>query len=336
VIDFARIVGYERAFIMKRTCRFARTLYNLIVILLLVSFAGCDNAAVSNHPPIIVNDEIAVSPSVIKTGSKAILTVVEVEDLDSDPITYTWEAHRGKVPEGPRAESMIDYVAPNEPGDDVIKVTVSDGRGGVDVAVLVIRVEASETATPTPIDTPIPPTKTPVPPTNTSVAPSTDMPVLPTDTRVPTATPAAVELLTGKIAFPVYDPKRQTCDIYLTNVDGSNRRMLVEEASEPAISPDGSRIAFRSWDDSNLGLMVTNIDGTQLQRVSRSLEDDHPYWALGESLVFHSTKEGSSPRLYTAGTWEGANGLNNVQGVKWGEEPVYGQYPAWVPGGRIV
>jgi len=110
----------------------------------------------------------------------------------------------------------------------------------------------------------------------------------------------------------------------------------VEEASEPAISPDGSRIAFRSWDDSNLGLMVTNIDGTQLQRVSRSLEDDHPYWALGESLVFHSTKEGSSPRLYTAGTWEGANGLNNVQDVKWGEEPVYGQYPAWVPGGRIV
>ncbi len=142
--------------------------------------------------------------------------------------------------------------------------------------------------------------------------------------------------LSGQIAFPVCDPKRDTCDIWLASVDGSNRQLVVEEASEPAISPNGSKIAFRSWNDSTLGLMVSNIDGTQPQRVSRGLEDACPYWAFAELLVFHSTKEGPTPRLYTAGTWEGANGLNNVQDMRYHLQPIYGQYPAWVPHNRIV
>jgi TolB protein len=158
----------------------------------------------------------------------------------------------------------------------------------------------------------------------------------PMPTPSPTPTPTPTPTLSGKIAFPVYDPKRDTYDIYLTNTDGSNRRMLVEEASEPAISPDGSKIAFRSWNASTLGLMVRNIDGTQPQRVSRGLEDASPCWAQGESLVFHSTREGSTPRLYTAGTWGGADGTNNVQDVMQGKNPVHGQYPAWISDARIV
>jgi hypothetical protein len=155
-------------------------------------------------------------------------------------------------------------------------------------------------------------------------------------TEEPTVEPTEEPTILGQIAFPVYDPKRKTYDIYLANVDGSNLRELVEEASEPAISPDGSKIAFRSWNDSTLGLMVSNIDGTKSQRVSRGLEDACACWALEELLVFHSTKEGPAPRLYKAGAWEGANGLNNVQDVRRDTDPVHGQYPAWVPGGRVV
>jgi Tol biopolymer transport system component len=162
----------------------------------------------------------------------------------------------------------------------------------------------------------------------------------PTPSSIPTPTPKPKPLptlpLSGQIAFPIYDPKRETYDIYLANVDGSNRRMVMENASEPFISPDGSKIAFRSWNDSTLGLMVSNMDGTEPQRVSRGLEDACPYWALEELLVFHSTKEGPAPRLYTAGTWEGANGLNNVQDVGEGTDPIHGQYPAWVPDERVV
>jgi len=180
------------------------------------------------------------------------------------------------------------------------------------------------------------PTVTPTPEVTPTLSETPTQKPGPMPTPSPTSTSTPTPTLSGKIAFPVYDPKRGTYDIYLANVDGSNRRMLVEDASEPAIYPDGSKIAFRSWNASTLGLMVRNIDGTQPQRVSRDFEAACPYWALGESLLFHSTREGPAPRLYTAGTWEGADGTNNIQDVMQGKNPVYGQYPAWTPDGRIV
>lgn len=322
-------------------------IFGAIVLLFMVFSTNC--GPIENHPPVIVNDKIAVSPSIVKTGSKVVLTVVRVEDPDNDPITYVWETHRGKVPEGPRAESMIDYVAPNEPGDDVVKVTVSDGQGGVDEAVITIHVVCSGTPTPTPTNTPVPPTDTPVSPTDTpgpsretlvsptdTPVPLTDTPVPPTDTPTPTDTPIAVESLTGKIAFPIYKGKQK--NIYLAELDGvePTLKRLTRDASEPALSPDGSQIALRSWNASTRGLIVMNVNGTHPCRVSRALEDASPCWAQGESLVFHSTKEGPTPRLYTVGTWEGVETVDSVQDVMRGTEPAYGQYPAWVPDGRIV
>jgi hypothetical protein len=181
------------------------------------------------------------------------------------------------------------------------------------------------------------------PMSETATIPSETPTSEPSPTPTPSSTPTPKEEpkppplppLPGRIAFPVYDPKRQTYDIYLANTEGSNRRIVVENASEPAISREG-KIAYRSRNPSTLGLMVSNIDGTEPQRVSLGIEDACPYWALGESVVFHSTKEGSTPRLYTAGTWKGADGTNNVQDVMQGKNPAHGQYPAWVPGGRIV
>jgi len=311
-----------------------RYVLGAIALLFLVFSTNC--RPTENRPPVIVDDKIAVSPGIVSTGSKVILTVVQVEDLDNDPITYVWEAHRGTVPEGPRAESMVDYVAPNEPCDDVVKVTVSDGRGGVDEAAIVIRVVCSDTATPTLTDTPVPPTDMPVPPTDMPVPP-TDTPVPPTGIAAPpTDTPIVAESLTGKIIFPLYQGEQKY--IYLAELGGvkPTLKRLTRDASEPALSPDGSQFAFRSWNANTRGLMVSNIDSTNLRRVSRALEDACPYWASGESLVFHSTKEGPTPRLYTVGTWEGAEMVDSVQGVMRGTAPAYGQYPAWLPGGRIV
>jgi Tol biopolymer transport system component len=191
-------------------------------------------------------------------------------------------------------------------------------------------------------NTPLPPTAiptfTPAPSTPTSVPQiDTPTPVLPTPTPAPaTETPSRVEPPTGKIAFPVYQGNQK--HIYLAELDGvePTLKRLTGDASEPSLSPDGSQIAFCSWNDSTRGLTVSNSDGTNPRRVSRALEDACPCWAQGESLVFHSTKEGPTPRLYTAGTWDGANGDNNIQDVMHGMEPAYGQYPAWVPDGRIV
>ena len=167
----------------------------------------------------------------------------------------------------------------------------------------------------------------------------TPTPVSPTPTPAPaTETPTRVKPPTGKIAYPVYNNDRK--DIFIAYPDGDGVRsvLLKEDASEPAISADGSEIAFRSWDESCRGLMVMNIDRTNLRRVSwtSALEDACPYWAQGESLVFHSKRKGHTPRLYTVRTWPGAESDESVQDMMCGADPVHGQYPAWVPGGRIV
>lgn len=220
------------------------------------------------------------------------------------------------------------------------------------------------TPTQTPTDTlsppPAPSATSPFTPTNTPTLALKATPDTPTATAThtptgmathtptpsPTATPISLpactppERLNGKIAYPVYGNGRKCIFIAYLEGDGVRRDTSTqkEDASEPAISPNGSEIAFRSWDNNCRGLMVMNIDGTNLRRVSwtSALEDACPYWAQGESLVFHSTRKGSTPRLYTAGTWEGAENVESVQDVMRGTEPAYGRYPAWVPGGRIV
>ena len=311
----------------------SRLLLSVMIVLLSQSLVGCgpNHTPSPNHPPDIV-DEISVSPSTVEVGSTATMTVM-AQDPDYDPITYIWEVQRGKVSQGPVNTPVITYFAPTTPGYDTVTVIVSDGRGGTDKASVTISVVYPATPEPPPTLAPTPLPTTPPTPIPLPTVPPTPTPLPPAPPVPPPAPP--VESLTGKIAYPVYKDNRKY--IFIAYLDtGVKSNLCKEDASEPAISPDGSRIAFRSWDASTLGLMVMNTDGTKPQGVSRNLEDACPCWALGESLVFHSTKAGPTPRLYMAGTWEGADGTNNVQDVRRGPDPAYGRYPAWVPDGRIV
>jgi TolB protein len=178
--------------------------------------------------------------------------------------------------------------------------------------------DSGQSATPQADVTPHTPTSPPIPPTDTPI-PLTDTPIPPPPVP-PTDTPKLVEPLIGKIAFPVYQGNQK--HIYLAELDGGEPtvKRLTRDASEPALSPDGSQIAFRSWNDATRGLMVMNVNDTYPCRVSRALEDACPYWAQEESLVFHSKNEM----------------VDSVQGMLRGTDPAYGQYPAWVPDRRIV
>jgi hypothetical protein len=319
---------------MKRIPLNSRFFLSVLVVLLLWPVCCGPNSTPTpqNHSPKIIGG-ISVSSNPLEVGSTAIMRVT-VLDPDYDPITYIWEVQRGEVSQGPVNTSVITYRAPTTPGYDTVTVRVDDSRGGTAKASVTISVvyPPPSVPPPTPVPTPLPttlPTSIPSP-----TAPSTPTPSPP---EPPTTTPSpSVESLTGKIAYPVYKDNRKF--IYVAYLDGAEvrRDLCKEDASEPAISPGGSKIAFRSWYNSYRGLIVMNIADTNSQRVSLGLEDASPYWALGESLVFHSTKEGPTPRLYMVGTWEGAGMVDSVQDVMRGTDPAYGQYPAWVPGGRII
>lgn len=77
-----------------------------------------------NNPPVI--DNLTTDCPRVKKAGTATITC-EASDPDGDELTYTWSAERGNISgEG----AIVTWVAPNEYGDYLITVTVSDGRGG--------------------------------------------------------------------------------------------------------------------------------------------------------------------------------------------------------------
>jgi dipeptidyl aminopeptidase/acylaminoacyl peptidase len=72
-------------------------------------------------------------------------------------------------------------------------------------------------------------------------------------------------------------------------------------ATEPAFSPDGSRIAFVSQRDGNGEVYVMNADGTGSTRVTNDpLTDGRPTFTPdGQTIVFHSSRGGGKQQIWS-------------------------------------
>ncbi|MDX1523970.1 MAG: protein kinase, partial [Anaerolineae bacterium] len=205
-------------------------------------------------------------------------------------------------------------------------------------------VEAGPSSTPTddvvvsgfnsvPTDTPTPT----VPPTHTPVMEDEPEPTAtPTPLPQPTATTAAVvtqpaglsaATLSGTIAFPVFNGTN--FDLYFGQADGSGIELYRRGASQPAFSPDGSRIAFHSWGLSARGLVTMDIGGSNEVIVAAFIEDQLPTWhANGQDIIFLSRREGDrKSRLLRVGSRE-VRGAGAILGE--------GEYPTVGATGQLV
>ena len=159
---------------------------------------------------------------------------------------------------------------------------------------------------------------------------------VPTPGALPTqqvGEPASPATLSGHIAFPVFAPERGVYDIYVANTDGSGMQRVIDYASQPALNPDGRRMAFRRWQIDDRGVVVMDTFGGNQKRLTNFLEDGLPSWSPdGQNLVFLSRRESDrKTRIYGVkvtgdSDWE----LSHDGG------PVFGEYPTWMPGGPIV
>ncbi len=81
------------------------------------------------------------------------------------------------------------------------------------------------------------------------------------------------------------------------NADGSGVARLTNDPAldaEPAWSPDGTRISFRSNRDGIAQIYVLNVDGSGLTRLTNDYGDDlQPTWSPdGSSIAFTKIEQG--------------------------------------------
>ena len=176
--------------------------------------------------------------------------------------------------------------------------------------------------------------------------------VLPTSETSPAQVPDEVVPTApmGHIAFSFWNdsPGRCTYEIDIIDVGAclqspeacqANRRIFpLNAVSEPALSPDGQRLAFRGWGDPpsedspylNCApalkaryLANTNLNGTGLRGTGGFWEDAHPDWSPdGQRLLFDSQR-------VTDRVWRIF--LIDPDGTDEQDLRIAGQQPSWAP-----
>lgn len=186
-----------------------------------------------------------------------------------------------------------------------------------------IEIKPTDVITEVPTNTPTTQAATPIPtPTSTETIPP---PV--------TINPAT---LRGKIAAPAFNTQTETYDLYIASAPEWQPERFQTGASQPAFSPDGSQIIFRSWGGESTPyaeqLVIRALSGSYDRLVTTHPEDARPHWSNFEiPILYHSRPAGASARVYLKGLWEGALEDPNSR-----PELAIGENPTWLPDGRIV
>jgi tetratricopeptide (TPR) repeat protein len=169
-------------------------------------------------------------------------------------------------------------------------------------------------------------------------------PPLPTDTTVPTEPPAFVSPLAepplrGTIAFPVWNAQRSSYDTYLAQAaDGSQRRLLLENASQPAFSGGGGWLALNGERHLQENLLIVRPNGSDLLEITEHTEDGLPSWSPdGKSLAFSSTRHGDrQSRVYVIDSvpYDGTRAQGRP--LKAGLYDARGAHPVWTADRQIL
>ncbi|MBI5302200.1 MAG: PD40 domain-containing protein [Chloroflexi bacterium] len=137
---------------------------------------------------------------------------------------------------------------------------------------------------------------------------------LPTRTTAPTRP-------TGKLAFSVNrgDPPPDK-HVYIMNADGTGAKQILDRASSPVLSPDGTKIFYYHWED---GIFIANADGSEPHKIVG--ESNAKFLAMshdGRWLAWTVQPSQSSPKSIDAVLPDGTGRRPIVNG---------GAYPAWSP-----
>jgi heat shock protein HslJ len=122
-------------------------------------------------------------------------------------------------------------------------------------------------------------------------------------------------------------------DIYAVPAAGGDTVMVVNNAMQPALSPDRSTLAFFSQQADKLGLGGVDLNSGRRLRFSAFVEDSQPRWSpAGDRLVFASNRQGDRRwRIYTTPATDKERPADMVY-----NELTLGKDPDWHPSQDLI
>src|SRR5271157_5927744 len=101
------------------------TLFIVVLLLAVTVAAGACSSTKANQPPTITS--LVAVPTSLAPGGGSTVTCVAA-DPDGDTLNYAWE-YTGGTLQG--TGSIVTWIAPSVVNTYTIKVSVTDGKGGV-------------------------------------------------------------------------------------------------------------------------------------------------------------------------------------------------------------
>jgi Tol biopolymer transport system component len=154
----------------------------------------------------------------------------------------------------------------------------------------------------------------------------------------PTPTPVPMQASSTPTSIPKSRPTGQIVysnehDIFVLDLADSKVTRLTHDPEwdfDPAWSPDGSQIVFRSHRDGNEEVYVMNADGSKQTNLSQNPGADwSPVWSPdGSRIAFFSQRKGKS------GIW--VMDTVGMNAVPVGTPPGVNDYPTWSPDSRKI